>query len=84
MMRKYEAAVAVLQSPNHSSYSNPSTPHAVSAASGAASYGGGHGATSSSGSGVGGPYGMMNRSFNAMPEPVSSSSAFNSTRRSRR
>eukprot|EP01032_Pedospumella_encystans_P017536 gene17536-19977_t len=30
LLRRYEAAVAVLQSPNHSSYSNPSTPRAPS------------------------------------------------------
>lgn len=75
LLRQYEAAVAVLQSPNHSSYSNPSTPHASSQP---------HSSLSSSAHPMGTAANSANMYYSTIPEPVSSSSgAFTSTRRSR-
>jgi len=88
LLRQYEAAVAVLQSPNHTSYSNPSTPHAASSQpysqvpSHSHPHSSAHPMGSSSSSMAASNANMFN-GYGTIPEPASSSGAFTSTRRSR-
>lgn len=86
LLRQYEAAVAVLQSPNHSSYSNPSTPHASSSQPHSQAYSHPHSSAhhmGSSSSSMAASNANMYSSYGTIPEPASSSGAFTSTRRSR-